>query len=468
MMFKNVEFRIVQGENQSRSSAWSSQACVNLYTDMQRSGRTESALMPWPGEKAFSAGTAGTKTRGFRVVGGVPYILTDRNLYKINEDGTQSFIADVPGNNFVSMADDGFNLVMRNEGSVAFINQKFVFAGDGPTYIWNTQRLSTIAVPSMVNPGEYVSTQVDSTTLFNEIGEARLLGDDTLQVYAFQKKIIMAGTRSIEIYYDDGSTPQPINPVPQAATNQIGVASKLSMAETADFLYMLGADGLVYRLVNFDLVPVSTSAIAKELDAAYTTDATGFTCQLDGQWFYIIQLPNDNLTLCFSEKTNEWSRISTGATQPIAAHLIAGYGNAYGKRLIAASASSDVYEWDFNTYTSNSNPLIRQFQTAPINGAMLGAVGQRLVGNKVRFIMQTGVGNTTIKNPKMMAQYSIDGGKTFSQEYWLDMEREGESTALVDWYLDTTFYDIMFKVRVSDACFVSFHSCSIEVKPAGY
>lgn len=471
MMYQNAEVRIVQGENQSRSTAWSSQSCVNLYTEVQKSGRTPAALMPWPGEKAFSAGTVGTKTRGFRIVSGVPYVLIDRSLYSITSLGTQVYLADVPGNNLVSMADDGFNLIIRNSGTVAFINQKFVFAGNGATYKWtggNERKLSSVSVPTLLNRGEFVSTQVDSTTLFNEIGEARLQNDDILQIFPFQKKIIMGGTRTIEIYYDDGGTPQPIVPIPQSSTNQIGVASKLSMAETADYLYMLGADGLVYRLANFDFAQVSTSAIAKELDAADKTNAQGFSCHLDGQWFYILQLPSDNLTMCFSEKTGEWGRLSTGATQPVPRHLIAGYGNAYGKRLVANSVSSDVYEWDFLTYKSNGNPLIRQFMTAPINGSALGAAGKRLISNKVRFIMQTGVGNSDEKAPQIMAQYSTDGGKTFSKEFWLDVEREGESTSLVDWYLDTTFYDIMFKVRVSDPVFTSFHSCSIELKPAGY
>ena len=458
----------MQGENQSRSSSWSGQSCVNLYTDIQRSGRSESALLPWPGEKVFSAGTSGTKTRGFRVVNGVPFIVTDGNLYKINEDGTQTYLADIPGNNFVSMSDDGFNLMIRNTGTVTYLNQKFIFEGPGATYLWNQDKLSAINLPEMVNPGNFVATQVDFTDKFNIVGEARLLGDDTLQIYSFQKKVLMAGERSIEIYHDDGGSPQPIVPILQAATNQVGVASAYSMAETPDYLYMLGADGLVYRLVNFDLMPISTSAIAKELDSADKTDARGFSCQLDGQWFYILQLPNDNLTLCFSEKTGEWNRLSTGATQPIPNHLISGYGNAYGKRLIADQTSSTVYEWDFNTFDSNGSEIVRQFQTAPINGAMLGAPGQRLVGNKVRFIMQTGVGNPDKYNPRMMVSYSIDGGNSFSKESWLEMKREGQSEATVNWHLDITFYDIMFKVRVSDPVFTSFHSASMEVKPAGY
>lgn len=424
--------------------------------------------MPWPGEKLFSSGTAGTRTRGFRVVNGVPYILVDRNLYKIYSTTAQEWLADVPGDGFVSMSDDGFNLIIRNTGTVAFINQKFIFNGSGATYHWNQDKLVTMNLPNMVNPGEFVSTQVDSTTEFNAIGEARLLGDDILQIYPFQKKIVMAGDRSIEVYYDEGGSPQPIVPVPQAATNQIGVASAYSMAETPDYLYMLGADGLVYRLINFDLVPVSTSSIAKELNNADTTDAHGYTCQLDGQWFYILQLPSDNLTLTFSEKTGEWSRLSTGTAQPIARHLISGYGNAYGKRIVAGRASSTLYEWDFETFQSNGSAIIRQFDTAPINGAMLGVAGQRLIGNKVRFIMQTGVGTSLSRNPKMIVQYSIDGGRSFSKEYWLSMSREGESTALVDWYLDISFYDIQFRVRVSDPVFTSFHSASMEVKPAGY
>lgn len=467
-MFQTVELKVVQGENRSRSTSFSNQSCINFYIDNQKSGRTQFALMPWPGEKSFSLGVSGKKTRGFRVVNGVPYILNGTSLYRIKEDGSQVYLAKVPGSQIVSMADDGYNLIIRNSGSIAFVNQKFIFSGNGATYLWNTKEIKAINVPTFNNPGEYVSTQVDSTTSFNAIGEARLLGDDILQVFAFQKKIIMGGTDSIEIFVDTGDTPQPINSAQQAATNKVGVGSRLSMAETPNFLYLLGADNVVYRMSNIELSPISSSAISRVISNANKKDAQGFTCNLDGQWFYILQMPYDNLTLAFSEATGEWVRLATGTGLPIQRHLISGYGECYNKKLVADNDSADVYEWDFNTYKSNNNIIVRQFDTAPINGLMLGAAGQRLIAKKVQLIMQTGVGSTKDRDPQIMVQYSIDGGRTYSEEQWLRLRREGESTSLVDFYVDHTFYDIQFRVKISDPVFSSFHSGSIEIKAAGY
>lgn len=466
--YQTVPIKLAVGENKSRSRSWSSSSCVNMYVDTQMTGRNESALLPWPGEKLFSSGQGGTINRGMHVVDGVPYTVLDQTLYKINADGTQSNLGTVPGRSRISFADDGFNLIMRVDGTATFINGKFILQGNGATYMYNGSSIETINFTAFTNNDEFIVSLTDNPRNYpsSNIGNAILDGDELKQVYVFQRKIIMGGASSIEFFFDAGEGSPPIQVVSQASTTEIGVASSYSMAETPNYLYFLGADNLVYKIINFDIQSVTPSAIARELREADTSDAAGFTVQIDGQWFYILHLSNSDFTLAYSEATNTWIRLSSGTN--LGKHLLTSVVYAYGKNLISDATSSNVYEWDFGTYNSNGSTIVRQFDTANINGLQIGAPGKRLITNQIRFIMESGVGNSGKENPKMMVQSSQDGGRTFGKEFWLDMKRAGESTALVDWHNCFTFYDLVLRVRVSDPVFAGFHAATIDVKGAGY
>ena len=67
-----------------------------------------------------------------------------------------------------------------------------------------------------------------------------------------------------------------------------------------------------------------------------------------------------------------------------------------------------------------------------------------------------------------MISSSIDGGRSFSNEDWIKLGREGESVRRVEWYNMQGFYDVIIRVRISDPCFTGIHSAAIELKEAGW
>ena len=88
--------------------------------------------------------------------------------------------------------------------------------------------------------------------------------------------------------------------------------------------------------------------------------------------------------------------------------------------------------------------------------------------SRAEFMMETGVGNSDQPDPEIMVSCSIDGGRSFSNEDWIKIGREGESVRRVEWYNMKGFYDLILRVRVSDPNFISIHSASIDVKEAGW
>ena len=465
---KTIPVNFVGGENNSRSRLWSSQSSINLYVDAHQSGRTPTALLPWPGEKMFSAGPAGT-TRGMILHNDLLHLIVDQDLIEIDSNGTRTSKGTIPGTDRCSLATDGTNLVIRNglktylyttsvieitdsdlenAQTLAYINNQFIYQGTDQRF-----GVSDAGDPTSVDGLNYAT--------------AESYPDDIVQIYAFNERVYIGGETSLEIWYNSGEGSPPFDRI-QQSTTEVGVASPFSMANSDEYLYFLGSDNAVYRVSAYQPESVTPSAICKELREAVTSDAQGYVIQLDGQHFYIVQLPTSSLTLAYSEATGEWIRLSTGTTPDLPRHLMNGYVYAYGKHLICDYDSGDVYEWDTDTYTSNGSTIIRQRDSAPINGLGLGSPGKRLLMSRAEFMMETGVGNSDQPDPEIMVSCSIDGGRSFSNEDWIKIGREGESVRRVEWYNMKGFYDLILRVRVSDPNFISIHSASIDVKEAGW
>ena len=64
--------------------------------------------------------------------------------------------------------------------------------------------------------------------------------------------------------------------------------------------------------------------------------------------------------------------------------------------------------------------------------------------------------------------YSIDGGATWSTIDWPKMGKLGQYLVKVEAWKMVSFYDIQFRLTVSDPVFSSLHDGSIEVRSDGY
>lgn len=466
--FRRVPVNFIGPEAQSRSRAWSSQSSINFYIDRQRSGRTGEALMPWPGEKTWSEGTPGD-SRGMWCMAGVPYIVSGTTLFSMDDTGTKTTIGTIPGTQRCSFATDGVNLAIRTENTtyvyngttltkvvdsdlevaqtVAMLNNQFIYQGTGKRF-------------GVADAGD--PTSIDGLNY----GSAEAVGDDLVQVYAFQSRVYMICQTSLEVWQNPISATNPPLERIEGTTSNVGTPSPFSAANTTNYMYFVGSDDVVYRISAYQPEPVSDSAISRVLRESVTSDSEGYTLVLEGQWFYIINLPTSNITLLYSESTNEWTRLSTGKYG--GKHLIKGYCFAYGRHLVLGDGSGTVYEWDFNTYKSDTQVLIRERISAPINAIAAGLPGERLLMSHIDLIMETGVGNVDEQDPQIMVSFSYDGGRTFSKEYWPRIGRASESLRRIKVDNLASFYDVVVKVRVSDPNFISIHGASIALKTAGH
>lgn len=465
---RTVPLDFVGPEAQSRSKFWSNQGTLNMYIDQQGTGRSPLALLPWPGEKLFSTGGGGTP-RLLVTHDDQLYKIEDETLFLVDSAGTRTSVGTIPGTGRCTAVSDSSSLIIRtgsatyrylggvsqitdpdleNAQSLAFLNSQVIYQGSGARF-------------GVANAGD--PTTIDALNY----ATAEAVGDDLKQIYAFNELLYLGGSNSMEVWSNIGTGTPPFDRI-QSSTSQIGVSSAFSMANSERYLYFMGSDGLAYRTNQFQPQSITPSAMAREFAELDRSDVQGYVVRLQGQSFYILQFPTSSRTYAFSEETQEWIQLASGNNIVPLRHLMDGYAYCYGKHFVIDRNNCNVYEWDIDTYDSNGSVIIRQRDTAPINGMKLGAPGQRLVMSKAEIMMETGVGNLSVPNPKIMVSASYDGGRSFTNEDWIEIGRSGSPVKRIEWYNSASFYDIILRVKISDAAFLGIHGAAITLKEAGY
>lgn len=451
---------------------------VNMYIQEQSSGRSPRAAMAWPGEVVFSEGENGgaaggvgraicsTRSRLFAVIGD--------DLVEVLINGDRRVLGSVSGvgAGSLTMITDGF-VIAITAGKAAYINRKFIISGGfAPVYIYDISEDRLELLPQRVVADFSVSDVDDPFTYQNKnAANAELSNDFVTQIFYFQEKIIMLGTRSVEFFFDDplGGNP-PLKPIKEISTSTLGVNAKRSMAATDDFAYFLGADDAVHRINGLRIENITPPNISSEIEVLTSFDlvgAIGSTIKIYGQSFYILQFPSVELTLCYSESSAEWSRLSSG---------FSGAGHFLGEviyhdysflvkagNFMISRFDSNIYRFDTDFYSSDGDPIKRTIVTAPINMS-----GSRFLCNRVRFLVETGVETTLSYVPYFDVSYSVDGGKTFSNPQQVPITSDDSTNGVADWYGVVDCYDLVFKIEAIGEFFFSLHGATANIKRSGY
>lgn len=473
MSFKTVPINITGPTYLSRSKPLSSQQTVNWYQQLSDQGKENYVLLPFPGLKKL--GYEKGSDRGLHRMAEVLYQVKGTGLYEIDKLGAHTLLGEIPGAGRAIIKDDGINMFIvvdlkvwqystdtlevtevtdaniTGAKSVDFFNNQFIYTKDN---------FSTV---SNVGDGSTASG-------LNIIGE-ETLPDGMVRDFVFNEDevIYRCGVRSIVGWYNSGTGNPPIEKL-QGRVFGVGLAAINSIAETDEAFYWLGDDFAIYQAAGGSKARVSTDAIANEIQGYNSVDdAIGVTFTLEGQNFYALTFPTGGKTFVLSELlgVNGWFELSSGIDG--AAYQVQSIISAYGKLYAADTTNGNIYTIDLNTYTNNGDPLKRTRVTQSLTGDLLGAKGRLIQMSSCKFIMESGVGLISGQgdNPRIMIEYSDDGGRTWNAGAWPRVGRLGEFVLQVEWDNLGTFYDRILRITTTDPVNYSIFSATIDVSLAG-
>lgn len=464
MTFQATPVNFVGQSYTHRSRSLSAQVTMNLIPEFVPTGKTKTALISWPGSKLFSDGSG--LDRGMHVFAGVLFKISGTTLESITSLGARTTVGTVLGSQPCIFADDGSTMRiatgsrdyqvigtvfseitdpdLKPGNSVAYLNQQIINDSNGGQF-----QVSDVGVPGSISANNFATAESSP--------------DNTIRVYTFNERLYLFGdVDSTETWWNSGVGNPPFDRV-QGGTMNIGLASSFSVTASTDFVYFLGTDRVVYRFSANQPDPISPPAISAEFQSyEKSDDARAYIVNIDGMSFYILNFPSEGKTFAFNEDGNAWYQLSTGASQ--GNYLGTSYAEVYGKKLIANNGK--ILVLDLDTFTDDGDVIIKERVSPPI----VSPNGNRIEMSSFTLIMEKGVGIITGQgeNPQIMFQASYDGGKSWSDEDWVSIGRQGESRAKVVWYNMRSAYEILIRVRISDPVFISIHSASIMLREAGF
>lgn len=434
---------------QDRSLPVSSQRLVNMYLEEKPEGsKSRVALHNTPGLKPYK--TIGTgPCRGMIVMGEDAWVVSGQTLYRIDRYDAVTSIGTVTGNYAVKMAHNGEDVVI---------------ASDFDAYYYDTVTstyydLSLDSINGLAFHDGYVIMSQKNTQHFyitpfvNEIEQsgnidtsefalANTFPDNIVTIENANRETWVFGETSIQIYYNSGAADFPFVRLGSGVIER-GCVAKNSVKEYGGILYWLGDDRKVYRSRGQSYEAISTAPIEKELKTYRgLEDTTAIIYGDEGHLFYVLSFHDG--TWCYDVSTGLWHERESG---DLGRWRCVEYMRFEGKDIVGDYENGNLYELDLDTYDDNGTAIKREMIAPPIH-----ANGSRLHMSSLVMDFEAGVGLTTGQGSEaeVMLDWSDDGGRTWSNEYWRSIGKVGEYEHRAKWTRLGTFRSRIYRVKISD------------------
>jgi hypothetical protein len=460
---------------------------MGYMPEVNHTGGHQSILNPWAGSKGFATIT-GSNDRGLHDFNGVTYKVSDQTLYSVTESGVETSIGTIAGSNRCVMEDGGGFLVITT-GSKAYqydgttltdftanfpVDEGVDYAPGNSVAMIDIYAVYDTALGDIIvsQPASDGTLDPDSLSASDTANSSKSF-KDVKRVWVFDELLYMMGSKFIETL-QVSSTQSPPFAIVRGGTMSVGLKDLHSVANTINFTYFRGSDGMVHRFSSTQPENVTSGAMANVMEAYADDTAVAYTISIQGGDYYVINFENNNETYAFSEKNHalgpgvdDWFSLSTGADKDI--YIGAMYVKSYNKHLIAKRNSGDILELDLTVFTDDGDNVVRQRTLAPINGGLIGEEGARLMMSWFEIVFKKGVGLPAGQgsNPKAFVQFSFDGADSFTNEADVELGRTGESRIRIRVNHTESFYDLVARVTVYDPIFASIQGASIGLKVIG-
>lgn len=278
--------------------------------------------------------------------------------------------------------------------------------------------------------------------------------DNLVAVKANRGLLFFFGTRSIEAYQNQPiGTQFPFRRI-EGSQAPTGCAATFSVQRFNDTIAWLGVDdqgrGVVWRIANNSITPqrISTRAIERLINSTPDfTESYAWVYHEQGNIFYMLQVTGLDTTLVYDGSTDQWHERQNAGTQQHrgATHIFFAQKNLIGDRL-----NGNIYEMGLDKYDENGEEIIRTRFFPHIQDEK-----KLIFHDRLELDLETGRGLVTGQgsDPKVVMQYSDDGGRTFSSELWRSAGPIGVYGQRVYWDRLGQARDRVYKIQVSDPVF---------------
>jgi hypothetical protein len=433
----------------------SSQECVNWHVNIPQTkgALSNETLFGCPGiAEIITTGEVKQVNRGAHVKNGIPYFLNGETLYRIDktisEQGAEVFnavsIGEIPGEDRVSMADNGKQLMIVANGRGYIVDetdaQQFQEISD-LGFSANGEALQVVFIDSFfvcnTDEGFYIVSDSNNGLSWSALsrGSAESDPDPLVSLHVYNNKLYIGGGETIEEVQNVGAG---VNPFQRTGFFiDKGVFAPFSMISANNTFMWIGGgtneSPAIWQLIGNRPQKVSTTAIDSLLQDFSQDEikrAFAYSYAQNGAYFVGFSLPTRTFEI--NTVTGLWNErksqiIDTkGLTQTIR-WRVNSIVTAYNRVLCGDSQGGKIGSVEPDVYTEYGGEIIRTVSTQPFSNA-----GSSFSVGMLEATFESGVGDLHVPDPKIRLSTSKDGFK-FNEELSRSMGGIGEFNKRQQW-----------------------------------
>lgn len=448
---------------ENRSIPISSQRSINWYPEIDddplKQSRSPVSLQAVSGTDLF-VDLGGNQIRGLYYSEGLRrvYAVSDNDVFEVQENGITKNLGTVDGPGLVSITDNGTQVAFATGDSY------FVFdAADGLAIVEGVS-----AKKLAFQDGFIILASTDGTTWgISGLNDARSINpldftkananpDPIIGLNQVERRIVVFGSDSVEIYWNSGAAAFPFQIVEGGSSNGFGLAGTFASVVQSSRVYWCSNDGHIYRNEGYTPTPISHKGIENAL-RTYTRlddcEATEWT--ENGHFFVAFSFPSGGTTWVYDTTTGMWHQRSSGTKEKIwnGRFVIKAWDT---KEVVCDRSDGRLGLLNLDTFTEFGDEM-KARRTAPVTHSDRNEIFH----NRLEIVMETGR-TTTTTEPQARLKWSDDAGVTFSNNVNRGLGEVGEYNTKLTWFRLGQSKNRVYDLQITDVVRRNLISVHIE------
>ena len=423
-----VPISLGTGSNRARFDHGGAARHINCYVEqLGDEAKAPAMLVAHDGLTDFATLTS-AGVRGMLEVGAYLWVVSGRQVYRVDTGGNAVSIGGIPTDGPVYMA--------RNRRAVPQIG----ILSSGLLYVINTGTSALTQVVDAdlppgssltvldgfgiipVSNGRWFTTGLDDFTTIDalDFGTADSNPDEIVRGATREGEVVLFGTRSIEWWRNTGNVDFSFSGG-RVAIAEIGCLAAGSVATIDRTLAWVAHDGTVRLMSGYDGQRISNHAVERDIASADPNAISATSWAARGHTFYALSSPN--WTHVWNKTTGTWSERKSYGQNRWRGSVVTKFGTAW---IVGDAALGKLYGMSPDATSEGNEPLVMTVRTPPVH-----AFPSRLQIAALFVDIIPGVGlNTAMPaalDPELMVRWSDNGGTTWSAERRIALGRQGDT-----------------------------------------
>ena len=340
-----------------------------------------------------------------------------------------------------TFADNGDILLIANGTRIIHTdgdeNTQFIQDPDAPTKSTHIVFLDGYFIANNVGTGKFQRSVLFEPLNWKALAFATAEGnpDDLSAILVKKLHLYLLGTRSGEIWFNDGSTP--FSPRRDTFIEE-GIIAPNASIKVGEILLWPNHKREIVALEGFR-TRVLSAPIAKILQGFTSfSDAHADNIEIDGYGYYVMHFPGERRTLVYDYKIDAWYDWSFWNAKDARRERWLGncflWATVFNQRIVGSRRDGIIYKLSFDFNDDDG----KEFRFLKRSGNIDHGTSRKKRSKYLVFKLRRGFGKTDRANPldkdavpQMMVRWRDNGSNTYGKEKLVNLGRLGETESII-------------------------------------